>query len=73
MQTRIGADLSFSPPEIRARLTDDINDPSDYTFAPDGSLIVTHKAPQEGDVTQFDLIRGFDREVDRALARKPAR
>ena len=73
MQSRIGADLSFSPPEIRARLADAINDSSDYTFAPDGSLVVTHKAPQEGDVTQFDLIRGFDREVERALARKPAR
>ncbi len=73
MQVRVAADLSFSPPEVRAKLGDDLNRPEDFGLAPDGSVVVTHRAENEGDVKQFDLVLGFDREVERALARKPRR
>ncbi|MEO5989096.1 MAG: hypothetical protein ABIU54_11375, partial [Candidatus Eisenbacteria bacterium] len=73
MQVRVATDLSYSPPQLLARLADDVTQPEDFALAPDGSVVVTHRADDEGDVKQFDLILGFDQEVERALARKPKR
>ncbi len=73
MQCRVELDLSFSTPVVRARLAEYVRNARDFTIAPDGSVVVTHKTANEGDITHFNLVLGFNREVEKALARKPSR
>jgi hypothetical protein len=70
MQCLIAPDLSFQPPELRAALAERIKNGNEYTIGPDGSVVLVHQGADEGEIRQFDLVLGFDREVERALARK---
>ena len=69
MECRIGAELALSPAVPRVSLADHINSANDYALLPDGAIVVTHMAENEGAIRQFDLVLGFAREAERMLAR----
>jgi len=71
MRSRISSTLEVSPPEVWMDLSTGSPSPPPN---PDPRRERAHHPAwrDEGDVKQFDLVLGFDREVREALARRVA-
>ena len=65
----VTATLDVGSPEKRYNLSDIVAEPDDFTALPGGGLLVTRKAPDEGEIRRFDLVLGYGPELKRAMER----